>query len=415
MLPTKSNTAEQGCSPISSNCVIWQGPAITCLNLCNGDTVSDVVYKVAQDLCTIKDELDLSDLDLTCLVSFCTSVNPAPTTKTLSAVLDFIIDKVCCLNTRITSLESGSGGGDGSYTEPTLALPTCLQYINPANGQTVTQLIHNQYTLRLASQFCSLKVTVDQHVTQISNLTSRVTVLENATGYVAPTVIPNCLLTPGTPTQMNVLLDELENQFCLLRSVLGTNIQITAATASQCAGLNNANALSQAGIMSNIPGWNSTIGSMAQAFQNLWLTVCDLRAAMADIKNCCSQVDCTQFVLNYDASTNEDRTVVSLDFNPTTIIPAGFVNAVSGSTVTISDGTTSKTFTVDLTAFATTGVFTAIVAGGSVVGAALNTSQVYTVTVNGNIVKSSQTCSKTVVKTISVPCPVITGVTAQLV
>lgn len=414
MLPVKSNTAEQGCSPVSSNCVLWQGPDLPCISLCNGDTVSDVVYKVAVQLCTIKDELKLSDLDLTCLTTFCSSVGPAPTTntRTLSAVLDFIIKKVCCLEDLIGA---GGGGGGSTYVEPTLALPTCLQYVNPANGQTVTQLIHNQYTLRLANQFCSLKATVDQHTSQITNLGIRVTNLENAAGYVPPTVVPNCLLVPGQATAMNVLLDELESQYCQLRSVLGTNTQITTATASQCAGLNNANALSQPGIMSNITGWNSTVTNMAQAFQNLWLTVCDLRAAMAGIKDCCSQVDCTQFILNYDASVNNDRTVVSLDFNPGTIIPSGFTNAVAGSTVTISDGTVTKTFTLDLVAFAASGVFTATVAGGSVVGAALNTSQVYTVTVSGNITKSGQTCSKSVVKTISVPCPIITGVTATII
>ena len=62
MLPTKSNTADQGCSPVSSNCVIWQGPDLSCINLCNGDTISSVVYKVATDLCTIKTSFDLTSL-----------------------------------------------------------------------------------------------------------------------------------------------------------------------------------------------------------------------------------------------------------------------------------------------------------------------------------------------------------------
>ena len=409
MLPVKSNTVEQGCSPVSSNCVVWQGPDIPCINLCNGDTVSDVVYKVAAQLCAIKDELDLSDLDLSQLLTFCSSVGPAPTTKTLSTVLDFIIDKIDCLADLIP------GGSPGvSYTEPTLALPVCLQYIDPANGQTVTQLIHNQYTLRLGTQFCTLKTTVDQHTSQISNLTSRVTVLENAPAVTLPQVTPQCIL-PAVPTAMNVVLDELEAQYCSLRSVIGNNTQITAATAQQCASLNGADALSQAGIMSNLAGWNSSVTNMAQAFQNLWITVCDMRAAMADLKNCCSQVDCTQFILNYDASVNNDRTEVTLDFNPGTIIPVGFANAISGSTVVISDGTTSKSFNIDLVSLAGAGTYTAVVAGGSVVGAALNTSQPYIVTVNGNVTKNGQSCSKTVSKTISVPCPIITNVIATLV
>ena len=51
MKPT--NIYKHGCDPISSNCVIWQGPDIECINLCKWDSVSDVVYKLAQELCTV--------------------------------------------------------------------------------------------------------------------------------------------------------------------------------------------------------------------------------------------------------------------------------------------------------------------------------------------------------------------------
>ena len=409
MLPTKSNTAEQGCIPVSSDCVIWQGPDIPCINLCNGDTVSSVVYKVAQKLCTLQTELNLSNLDLSQLLTFCTSVGPAPTTKTLSAVLDFIIDKIQCLSTQI-----GQGGGGGTtYSEPTLNLPTCLQYTDPATGQTVTQLIHNQYTLRLGNQFCSLKSVVDGHTTTLASHNTRITTLENAPGVVLPQVTPNCIL-PSVPTAMNTVLDELEAQYCLLRTVLGTNAQISAATAAQCANLSSANALSQPGTMSTLTGWNITVTNMAQAFQNLWITVCDMRAAVAALKTASATVDCTAFVLSFEASANNDRTEVTLDFNPGTVIAAGFTNAVAGSTAIISDGTNQKTFTIDLVALAATGTYTAVVAGGSVSGVALNTSQPYTVTVNGNITKNGQSCSKSANKTISVPCPLITNVIATL-
>ena len=43
------NLDNKPCSPISSNCVIWQGPDIPCIKLCTGDTVSDVVAKLATD------------------------------------------------------------------------------------------------------------------------------------------------------------------------------------------------------------------------------------------------------------------------------------------------------------------------------------------------------------------------------
>ena len=411
MLPTKSNTAGQGCIPVSSDCVLWQGPNIPCLNLCNGDTVSTVVYKVAEKLCLIKDELNLSNLDLSCLLTFCSSVGPAPTTKTLSAVLDFIIKKVCCLSTQIGQ----GGGGVAGYTEPNLNLPVCLQYTDPANGQTVTQLVHNQFTLRLATQYCTLSATVASHTNTLASHNTRITALENATGVVLPQVTPNCIL-PAVPTAMATVLDKLEEEYCLLRAVLGSNTQLTAAVAQQCASLGSSNALSQAGTMSGITGWNNSVTNAAQAFQNLWITVCDMRAAINDLKNCCGSLDCTQFVLNYTASANNAREEVYLDFNPGTIIPNGATNAVQGTTVTVTDGNVTKSFTINIVTEASNpNPYTLVVAGGSVSGPALNTSLPYTVTVNANVTKSGITCNKSVQKTISVPCPVVSGVTATLV
>jgi len=60
------NLDNRPCSPISSNCVIWQGPDIPCIKLCTGDTVSDIVFKLATELCTIMDTLDIKNYDLSC-------------------------------------------------------------------------------------------------------------------------------------------------------------------------------------------------------------------------------------------------------------------------------------------------------------------------------------------------------------
>ena len=53
MIPTNANNP-QNCDPISSNCVIWQGPDIECVNICNGDTVSTVVAAMANLLCQLQ-------------------------------------------------------------------------------------------------------------------------------------------------------------------------------------------------------------------------------------------------------------------------------------------------------------------------------------------------------------------------
>jgi hypothetical protein len=365
---------------------------------------------MATDLCNIKTSLDLTALDLSCLVSFCSSTGAAPTTKTLAAVLDFIVKKVCCLNTKVDNINVSSGS---SYTEPNLTLPTCLQYTDPTSGQTVTQLQLNAYTLRLGNQFCDLKATVTTHTSQITSLTTRVTSLENAPTVTLPTVVPNCLLTPGTPAQMNVLLDELESQYCLLRNVLGTNTSITTAVAQQCANLGASSALSQSGTVSGLPGWNATTTNLAQSFQNLWVVVCDMRQTIYDLKNQSGTTDCSAFLLGFTAAANSDRSQVTLFFNGGgTVVPAGYTNCnAQGSKVTIKDAS-NHTYTgyVDLT----TAVSNSSGVTFTITSASLNTAQAYTVTVEGCLTKSGNQCSKTAVQTISIPCPVITGITATL-
>lgn len=416
MIPTKSNTAEQGCSPVSSNCVVWQGPSLSCINLCNGDTISDVTYKIATDLCAIKDQLDLTDLDLQPLIDFCATTNPAPTERTLAAVLDFIVTKIGCLNTTVEDLDAAIGSS--GYIEPTLTLPSCLQYTDPVTSTLVTQLLHRNFTLTLANKHCDLKAVVDGHTTQLSSLNSRITTLENAVDSPLPVVTPVCLLTPGLPTAMNLVVDELEAQYCNLRNIVGSNGQLAAAASQQPQNFNQVQALSVPGVMLGIENWNSTVTNIAQSLQNLWITVIDMREAISDLKASIAVTDCSGFILDFQVTTSEDRTTVYLDFNPLTIIPLLYENCASQTSVTISDGNITKTYTgnFDLKQLAvSTSTYDCIVAGSNVAGPSLNVSQAYTVTVNGCVIKDGQSCQKTVTKTVYVPCPVVTGVTASLV
>ena len=408
MLPISSNTADQGCSPVSSNCVIWQGPNLSCINLCKGDTVSDVVYKVATQLCTLQTELDLSDLDLSCLVSFCASSNPAPTEKTLAAVLDFIIDKVCCLNTRCTTLEGGSAGS--SFTEPTLALPTCLQYTN-AQGQNVTQLIHNQYTLTLATKVCDLNTTVTTHTTQISGLNSRVTVLENKTTPTLPKVSLQCLTGSSTLLDLDAALGTVNTELCSLKNVLGTNSAIGSAAAKQCTQLSTLPALSSTGTMSGLSGWKTSVTTLSDSIFNLWLTVCDMRGAIAALKDCCGTLDCSSVIIDFLASANTNRDQITLNFAGKTTIPVTLSEcSQQGSKVTITDTAGNKYITyVQVVTNKNSSV------NISLSGTSLNTALNYTVLLEPCVKNAEgKTCEKSITKTIYAACTNISNISATV-
>lgn len=404
MIATKSNTADQGCSPVSSNCVVWQGPSLSCINLCNGDTVSTVVHKLAVEICSLQDQLNLSNLDLACLVAACQNC-PEPD-KTLSAVLGLLIDKVCTIEELI-----GSANGGSSYLEPVLTLPTCLQYSN-AQGQTITNLQHSDYTLTLATKICQINTTVNNHTSIVNSHETRIGLLENAAETNLPTVTPNCIL-PAVPTQMDIVIDELENQYCQLRSVLGTNAAITTALAQQCNALGAANKLSGSGTMATIPGWKTTVTTFADSFQNLWLTICDMRSAITNGLVGGSSGSCGDFVLNFTTAADSTRNTVTLFLNGYTTLPSGYTDCnQQGSKVTIADSNGTKYIGYVILTSAISDVdgipFNISTAG-------LNTSLPYTVTIEGCVSNGTNVCSKTASKTLSVPCSVVTGVTATLV
>ena len=408
MLPISSNTADQGCSPVSSNCVVWQGPNLSCINLCKGDTISDVVYKLATEVCALSGNLGLSTLDLSQLVQVCTTT-PEPA-KTLAAVLDLLIDKVVCL----ADVVDGIVPGGATYTEPTLSLPACLQYTN-AQGQTVTQLIHNQYTLTLATKFCELKSVVDTHTIQISGLSNRITALENTTADDLPQVSVQCLTGSSALVDLDDALDTVSTQLCSLKGVLGSNTAITTAASKQCTSLNNLPSLSATGSMSGIAGWNNTVTTLADSISNLWLTVCDIRAGVVALKDCCGTVNCAAVLVDFTASLNQARTSLTINFNGLTSYQGvlgltGFSDcSQSGSILTIEDTAGKKFITnIAIVANATNSSGVTITVPTGTGANELNATLNYKVTLQSCVKKDGAECNKIIEKTLFAPCTTIT-------
>jgi hypothetical protein len=327
MKPIRSNTQKETCSPISSNCIIWQGPDLPCISLCNGDSISDVTYKMAVEVCALKEDLGLSDIDLTCLVQVC-QTTPEPT-KTLSNILKLLITKVCCLSDIVNNIPDPGT----PYVEPTLNLPPCLQYSNGTGGM-VTELILNQYVQRIATYLCQLNDTVTTQAGQISGLDIRVTALENAPD---PTPqISSCLL--GTIADVDVVVEELETQFCDYKEVLGSTTDLNDAIQQQCPDLSNDVQLATGNPMNNLTNWNGSVQNVGQSLQNMWLTICDLRAAVSAILDNCCKVDCSVIEIDFDYKWT-DSTTLTMYFSPKSYLPTGFYdcNTTSGNAITITD------------------------------------------------------------------------------
>lgn len=85
-----------------SSLVLWDGPAIPCLKLCKGDTVTDVLYKLALDHCKVLETLDPSKYDISCFGSL------ACPPDTFIKLFQAVIDKICAIEK-----QPGPPGKDG--------------------------------------------------------------------------------------------------------------------------------------------------------------------------------------------------------------------------------------------------------------------------------------------------------------
>ena len=202
------NLDNRPCSPISSNCVVWQGPTLTCIDLCAGDTISDVVAKMATELCTLLDQTNVANYDLSCLGI--TACGP----KDFQALIQLLIEKICELN----NLPTDSTRTEGACPDCVITVATCLRETD--QGLPVTmQLI--DYVQVLANKICILIDQIGELQIQVNNLDIRVTILENTP---PPTFdIPSFTLTScavgslqiGSTPQINVILQEfINNVWC---------------------------------------------------------------------------------------------------------------------------------------------------------------------------------------------------------
>lgn len=317
MNPLNNNT--EGCSPVSSNCVIWQGKDIACIKLCKGDTVSDVVFKLATELCTIMDQTNVDNYTLSCLAP----ANCPP--SDFQGLIQLIIDKLCAL----TDCCEGNGGTPttrvGCPDDCQLVVAPCFRYTNQF-GDLVTSMTLTDYAIAIGNKVCDLVSQITTINATLVSLDERVTVLENTPPpvYTPPTVTPVCVL-PSNPTAMNLVLTALEQEFCALQSATGTPTDIFQVIQyRQCTDA----------YFSALPNWIPTAGNLAQSLNNLWVAMCNMRADIVNIQTNCCPGGCEGIAL----SMYTELVGSTLYLFPTGTVPLGFTQCSPGTTsFSISD------------------------------------------------------------------------------
>lgn len=325
MLPSKQNNTSP-CTPVSSNCVIWQGPDIPCIDLCNGDTISDVVAKLATELCDLIDATcecnpDLAGLDISCITS--------ETPDGLVATLQEIINYACAI--------------DGGGTTINLKLPKCLEFRDDT-GTLVTQLPTSEWATLIGNQICDIRSAINIINQNISNLDSRIATLEACVLPCTPsqnadfTVVSSCFF-PGQEVLISTLILAIESELCIVAEQIGSPTEISTAISAQSISSRD-KSLSVEGTIGQFTGWISNPRNLADINTNQGIILSDLYAAVSDIqeslpKNC----DNTNFVFTYntiDTTGNGVPDSINLNFQGTRV-PDGFLDCNGSTPVTITD------------------------------------------------------------------------------
>lgn len=268
------NLDNRPCSPISSNCVIWQGPDIPCIKLCTGDSISDVIFKLATELCTIMDTLDIKNYDLSCF-----NLAACPPDD-FQALIQFLIEQICSTEGIPTTRETSAS----NCPECVITVASCFIVGN----QSTMQLV--DYVTMIGNRICSIITDITQLQNQIDNINIRVTALENAVPpvYTLPSISTGCLgpymiETPASATidiVINAMLNNTTIGYCELIGSTGLPSEITAAVLSQCifdtsVSLQYSPATFEAAYAGS---WiqNANLNSAAGAITNIWISICDM-------------------------------------------------------------------------------------------------------------------------------------------
>jgi hypothetical protein len=335
-----TNISKQSCNPVSSNCVIWQGPDIECIDLCTGDNISDVVAKLATELCGLMDMFNLSNYDLTCL-------EECPTPGNFVQLIQLLIERICeCCN-----VDPVTPTDDDGCPDCVVNIASCFYYQNP-QGDTVTTMQLTDYVTAIGNKVCDLVTQVNTLTNAISDLTERVEALEEAeeqvslrVAQITTTVTPSCINNGNTdPMEITEFVTLLEQQFCELRIATGLPNDIFKAIVSQTPNIINEKTLSGTGNMGSLQGWVANPKNAADTINNIWLTISDMRAAVKSMKATCCGNGCDNIELAILATMNGNT--LNLFING--YIPQGFIECTpAGTLITVTD-TTGAFFTTNL-------------------------------------------------------------------
>jgi len=261
------------CSPTSSNCVIWGGPDLACINVCKGDSVTDVVAKLATELCTLLDTFNISAYDISCF----NLVNCAP--QTFTDLINFLIVKICELE-NVPSTPSTPGDSTGCPTDCIVTVASCF-VVGTATTMTLTE-----YAIAIGEKVCAIIDTNALQQAAINDLDVRVFALETAPAPVIPVLevtlsqtLPSIPSLSGTQPVETVVQSYINQIWFPFVATTGNSGQLANSISQQTVASTDLSKVNPAAQMSaQYAGlWTAPTGTIAGTLNNIWACIKDLR------------------------------------------------------------------------------------------------------------------------------------------
>lgn len=333
MIEKKKND-QSGCVPQSSNCIIWQGPDIPCINLCKGDSITDVTYKLATELCDVLNILDIEQYDFECLLD----QKLCPEFQNIQDLINFIIEKLCAIETccdgntdEVNTLKNAS--------QPILQIAACFQYVDQF-GSVISQMQLDQYILAIGTKVCSMSNIINLLQDQVNNIDDRLSNLETTVSLLPPVpsyeIATSCLFPLLSDIPITTFVENTEAALCDLKTRLGSNAELLSAI--------NENCVSDSDTMVSVNQPYSSLSefvndvdytTVADAINNMWLVICDLRQAVIDLQDCC-KATCSDIMI----SINQIQTVITpnnIRFRIDGVLPGGVTQCTPAMRIILED------------------------------------------------------------------------------
>lgn len=345
---------------VSSSCVKWPtNITLSNIELCKGDSMTDVVIKLTTALDEIKADIDISTLDYGCLGDCDTGCGlDCDPEVDLESVLSCIISDHCTLKDQVETLSAGSIFGAIDFdcihvfstTEKLAPSYTDEELIN-----YLIQVICEVYNRNYAS--------IVQNTNDITFIESELIRIE----ALIPTIDPDADNIPNISAGCLGLWADTINLDTAVEAIITDYGSAKNATFTTQTGtcvpfpLTEIDCLTDLNTRLTTLGWGGSaitdIDNLEDRIKGLYDALCTITSRMEDVydqtaKCCvktCSDVDTDLFITKTGANY-----ILTLTFDGLVTLPAYIDSCGTNLTITITDGTVPVPYSVNTTVSLTT-------------------------------------------------------------